>query len=159
MSLPTAIKRLLPVTLLLSRRGTAGLDAIGAFTQIRAFRGNFGEDHFEQLNYSFRWPNSRWWVERDAGIDAVLRRRDRPVKEGQSHERLLSGYSPTDRKMADAHHLDALVVRQLLTDGGLGDESLTAHGAHEWQRELFRYLQHMDGVVTTAFPQIGSDGQ
>jgi hypothetical protein len=56
----------------------------------------------------------------------VLRRRDRPVKDGQSHEHLLSGNSPTDRKMADAHHLDALVVRQLLTDGGLRDESLMA---------------------------------
>jgi hypothetical protein len=73
--------------------------------------------------------------------------------------RLLSGNSPTDREMANAHHLDALVVRELPTDGGFGDESLTAHGAHDWQRKLFRYLQDMDGIVATAFPQIGSEGQ
>ena len=73
--------------------------------------------------------------------------------------RLLSGNSPTDREMANAHHLDALVVRELPTDGGFGDESLTAHGAHGWQCELFRYLQDMDGIVATAFPQIGSEGQ
>src|SRR4029450_5403811 len=73
--------------------------------------------------------------------------------------RLSSSNSSTDRKMANAHHLDALVVRELLTDGGFGDESLTAHGAHGWQRKLFRYLQDMDGIVATAFPQIGSEGQ
>ncbi len=61
--------------------------------------------------------------------------------------------------MANAHHLDALVARELLTDGGFGEESLTAHGTHGWQRELFRYLQDMDGIVATAFPQIGSEGQ
>ena len=88
----------------------------------------------------------------------VLRRRDRLVNDGQLHERLLSGNPSTDSKMADAHHLDALVLRQLLTDGGLRDEGFTAHGTHEWQRELFRYLQYVDGVVATALPQIGSEG-
>ncbi len=49
--------------------------------------------------------------------------------------------------MSDAHELNALVTRQLLTDGSFGEESLTAHGAHGWQREFFRHLQHMHGVV------------
>jgi len=108
---------------------------------------------------SGQWPSVRT-TEHDAGNDPVLRRRrDRPLKDSQWDERLLSGNPSTDSKMADAHHLDALVLRQFLTDGGLRDESLTAHGTHEWQRELFRYLQHMDGVVATAFPQIGSEDQ
>ena len=57
--------------------------------------------------------------------------RPRALAETVNFLGLSSGNSPTDRKMANAHHLDALVVRELLTDGG----------------------------VATAFPQIGSEGQ
>jgi hypothetical protein len=70
-----------------------------------------------------------------------------------------SGKLPFDGNVSDAHDLDVLVVRKLLTDGSFGEESLTAHGAHGRQREFFRHSQHMDGIVTTARPKVGRYGQ
>jgi hypothetical protein len=50
----------------------------------------------------------------------------------------ISGNPPPDRDMPDAHDLDTLVTRQLLTNRSFGKESLTAHCAHGWKREFFR---------------------
>src|SRR5262245_757457 len=67
----------------------------------------------------------------------------------------VSGNLPTGGNMSDAHDLDALVVRQLLTDGGFREKSLAAYGAHGRHREFFRHPQHVNSVIATALAKVG----
>jgi hypothetical protein len=62
---------------------------------------------------------------------------------------------PPNGDVPDAYDLDALVVRQFLSDGRFGKKSLTAHCAHGRHREFLWDLQDVHCVVAIARPKVG----
>src|SRR5262245_3468190 len=60
---------------------------------------------------------------------------------------------------ADAEHLHLLAVVHFLTDRASGQISLPVQHAGDRVAELFRYLQHLHGVVAIAVAQLRRDRQ